>query len=150
MKKRVNVVLGVTGSIAAYKAVEIVRQATARGWNVSVIMTKCAGKFVGELTFRTLSRNPVATDMFEEDAAWCPEHVSLGDLADALLIAPCTANMIAKLAHGFADDLLSCTALATTAPVIVAPVKSAEVSVAWDKPAPVRFLPAKSQPLRSM
>ena len=130
--KKTNLVLGVTGSIAAYKAVELVRLSTTKGWNVSVIMTPCATKFVGELTFRTLSRNPVATDMFGADVEWCPEHVALADLADVVLIAPCTANVMAKIAHGLADDLLSCTVLATKAPVVIAPAMNERM---WDNPA---------------
>ncbi len=130
--KKTNVVLGVTGSIAAYKAAEIVRLCVTKGWNVSVIMTQCATRFVGELTFRTLSRNPVATDMFGEGVEWCPEHVALADLADVMLIAPCTANMIAKIAHGFADDLLSCAVLAAKGPVVVAPAMNDRM---WDNAA---------------
>ena len=116
-----HVVLGVTGSIAAYKAAELARLIIKREHDVSVVMTNAATRFVGPITFRTLTRNPVAVDMFEDPQAWCPEHIALADRADALLIAPCTANVIAKLAHGLADDILSCTALAVTSPVIVAP-----------------------------
>lgn len=116
-----HVVLGVTGSIAAYKAVELARLIIKRDRDVSVIMTRAATRFVGPVTFRTLTRNPVAVDMFEDPEAWRPEHVALAERADALLIAPCTANVIAKLAHGLADDILSCTALAATSPIIIAP-----------------------------
>ena len=76
-----------------------------RGWEVSVIMTRSAMEFVGELTFRVLSQNPVGLDMFEKDMEWMPDHISLADKADVLLVAPCTANVIAKMAHGLADDL---------------------------------------------
>lgn len=124
--------LGVTGSIAAYKAAELARMIRKRGWDVWVVMTEAAGKFVGELTFRTLSEHPVACDMFEKSQEWEIEHVALADRADALLIAPCTANVMAKLAHGIADDLLTCTALATEAPVIVAPAMNEKM---WDHPA---------------
>jgi phosphopantothenoylcysteine decarboxylase/phosphopantothenoylcysteine decarboxylase/phosphopantothenate--cysteine ligase len=132
MAKMHQVVLGVTGSIAAYKAAELVRRMKDRGWDVSVILTRCALQFVGEQTFLTLSRNPVATEMFETREQWRPDHISYAERADVLVIAPCTANMLAKLAHGFADDLLSCTALATKAPVVVAPAMNENM---WEHPA---------------
>jgi phosphopantothenoylcysteine synthetase/decarboxylase len=115
------IVLGVTGSIAAYKAAELVRLMMRKEWQVSVVMTSCAREFVTPLTFQTLSRNAVGTGLFDEKDGWHPEHISYADRADLLVIAPCTANVIAKLAHGLADDLLTCTALATRAPVLVAP-----------------------------
>ena len=127
-----NIVLGVTGSIAAYKACELARLMTAAGWDVRVIMTAAAQKFVAPLTFQTLSRNPVALDAFAEVAHWEPCHVALAERADALVVAPCTANFLAKLAHGFADDLLASTALATRAPVVVAPAMNDGM---WDNPA---------------
>ena len=127
-----HILLGVTGSIAAYKAVELVRLMRKRDWEVSVIMTRAATKFVGELTFRTLSRNPVAVDMFDAPEEWCPEHLALAERADAVVVAPCTANVIAKIAHGLADDLLACAVLAAAAPVIVAPAMNARM---WDNPA---------------
>ena len=127
-----HIVLGVTGSIAAYKSVELVRLIKKAGAEVSVVMTRAATKFVGEVTFRTLSQRPVAVDMFEPEESWRPEHISLADRADALLIAPCTANVMAKLAHGLADDLLSCTALTTKAPIIIAPAMNERM---WDNPA---------------
>lgn len=114
-------VLGVTGSIAAYKAAELVRLFRKRGWGVSVIMTAAATEFVTPLTFQTLSREPVGLGLFDEKDSWHPDHLSYAERADVLVIAPCTANVIAKLAHGLADDLLTCTALATQAPVVVAP-----------------------------
>jgi len=124
-----HIVAGVTGSIAAYKAAELVRLIKARGWNVSVVMTKAAEKFVRELTFRTLSQAPVAVDMFRKGEIWLPEHISLADRADVLVIAPCTANVMAKLAHGIADDLLTATALAIDAPVVIAPAMNEKM---WD------------------
>ena len=127
-----HIVLGVTGSIAAYKAAELVRSLTTDGYAVSVVMTQGATHFVGELTFRTLSRRPVGVDMFTEQAEWKPEHISFAEQADVLLIAPCTANVIAKLANGIADDLLTCTALACTAPLIVAPAMNEKM---WEHPA---------------
>ncbi len=116
-----EIVLGVTGSIAAYKAAELVRLMTKAGWGVTVIMTQAAARFVTPLTFRTLSRRPVALDLFEDPEEWMPGHISLADRADVLVIAPCTANVLAKLAHGLADDRLSATALASRAPLVLAP-----------------------------
>jgi phosphopantothenoylcysteine decarboxylase/phosphopantothenate--cysteine ligase len=123
-----RIVLGVTGSIAAYKAAELVRLMKKRGWDVSVVMTRSAAEFVGELTFRTLSQRDVAMDMFARTECR-PDHLSLADRADAMVIAPCTANVLAKIAHGMADDLLSCTALACTAPLILAPAMNERM---WD------------------
>ncbi len=117
-----KVLLGVTGSIAAYKAAELVRLMRKRDWEVRVVMTRAATEFVGELTFRSLSRNPVHIEMFEESERWRPDHISMSEWADVMLIAPCTANVMAKLAHGIADDLLSCTTLALDhAPLVIAP-----------------------------
>jgi phosphopantothenoylcysteine decarboxylase/phosphopantothenate--cysteine ligase len=127
--RKPRIVLGVTGSIAAYKAAELVRLMVGRDWDVSVVMTKAATRFVGELTFRTLSRNPVSVDMFEMPDMWQPEHIELARRADVLAVAPCTANVIAKLANGLADDLLSCVALATRAPLVVAPAMNENM---WD------------------
>jgi phosphopantothenoylcysteine synthetase/decarboxylase len=127
-----HVVLGVTGSIAAYKAAELVRLMRRVGWDVSVIMTPCAAEFVSPLTFQTLSRNAVGTGLFDEKDGWHPEHISYADRADVVLIAPCTANVMAKMAHGLADDLLTCTVLATRAPVLVAPAMNEGM---WDHPA---------------
>jgi phosphopantothenoylcysteine decarboxylase/phosphopantothenate--cysteine ligase len=116
-----TLVLGVTGSIAAYKAAELVRLFQKQDWDVRVVMTPAATRFVAPLTFQTLARHPVAADMFAEVEEWIPGHVSMADEADVMLVAPCTANVLAKLAHGLADDLLTCTALATRAPLVVAP-----------------------------
>lgn len=116
-----HIVLGVTGSIAVYKAAELVRRMRGRAWDVSVVMTRAATEFVGELTFRSLSGRPVAVEMFDRQPEWIPAHIALADRADVLLIAPCTANVLAKLAHGLADDLLTCTALACEAPLVLAP-----------------------------
>jgi phosphopantothenoylcysteine synthetase/decarboxylase len=127
-----RVVLGVTGSIAAYKAAELVRLMRKRDWQVRVIMTRAATRFVGELTFQTLSQNPVAVEMFDPDVEWVPGHIALADDADVMVIAPCTANVMAKLAHGLADDLLSATALASGAPLVVAPAMNVKM---WDHPA---------------
>lgn len=124
-----EIVLGVTGSIAAYKAAEIVRLLKREGHQVSVVMTEAATRFVGELTFRTLSQRPVSIDMFEPSETWCPDHIALAERAELLLVAPCTANVIAKMTHGLADDLLTCTVLATTAPILVAPAMNEKM---WD------------------
>lgn len=129
---KTHIVLGVTGSIAAYKAAELVRLMKAKDWDISVVMTRAATQFVGELTFRTLSQNRVAVEMFGGADGWLPEHISLADRADVLLIAPCTANVLAKIAHGIADDLLSCTALASAAPLVIAPAMNEKM---WDHPA---------------
>ncbi|MFO7871134.1 MAG: flavoprotein [Kiritimatiellia bacterium] len=130
MNKRA--LLGVTGSVAAYKAAELVRLFVKDGWDVRVIMTAAAGRFVGEATFASLSGNPVYTDMFKPSSEWSPEHVSLAGSADVLVIAPCTANVLAKLANGIADDLLSATALACRCPVVAAPAMNEAM---WDNPA---------------
>ena len=115
-----TVLLGVTGCIAAYKSCEIVRALQKAGVHVKVVMTEHATEFVGPTTFRALTHEKVAVGLFDD-----PEdpihHVSLAQEADAFLIAPCTANVIAKIANGIADDLLTTTALATTAPLIIAP-----------------------------
>jgi len=121
-KQQKHVVLGVTGSIAAYKAADLVRRLQDEGCRVSVIMTACARKFITPLTLASLSGQKVYQDMFEEEGVdWQIDHISLADSADCLLIAPATADVISKLACGIADDLLTCTALATRAPVVIAP-----------------------------
>ena len=116
-----HIVLGVTGGIAAYKSAEVVSRLRHLGADVHVIMTKNATEFVAPLTFRTLSANPVVTDTFAEPEEWNVEHVALAKLADLFVIAPATANILAKMANGIADDMLSTTVLATKAPVLVAP-----------------------------
>ncbi len=116
-----HIVLGVTGSIAAYKACELVRILRKQDFDVSVVMTDAATKFVQPLTFQTLSGNDVSVGMFDEQYSWKPHHISLAEQADVFVIAPCTANVMAKLAFGIADDLLTCSALATRAPVLLAP-----------------------------
>jgi phosphopantothenoylcysteine decarboxylase / phosphopantothenate---cysteine ligase len=116
-----TIVLGVTGGIAAYKAAALCSRLAQSGAEVHVIMTRSAVQFIAPLTFQTLSRNPVAVDTFEEKNAAVVNHIDLADKADLVVIAPATANMMAKLAHGMADDMLSTTLLATEAPVLVAP-----------------------------
>ncbi len=116
-----RIALGVTGSIACYKACELVRLYVKAGAEVAVVMTKGAQQFVTPLTFRTLSRRSVTADLFENPATWVPGHISLADWCDALVVAPCTANVAAKMAHGIADDSLSALALACRRPKLVAP-----------------------------
>ena len=116
-----EIVLGVTGGIAAYKSAEIVSRLRHLGARVNVIMTKNATEFVQPLTFQTLSGNPVVTDTFRTPDVWNVEHVALAQLAEVFVIAPATANIMAKMANGIADDMLSTTVLATKAPVLIAP-----------------------------
>ena len=126
------VVLGVTGGIAAYKACELTSRLRKAGAQVYVIMTKNACQFVAPLTFETLSNHPVATDTFARPETWEVEHVALAKRADVFVIAPATANILAKMACGLADDMLSTTVLATRAPVLVAPAMNTGM---WDNPA---------------
>jgi phosphopantothenoylcysteine decarboxylase/phosphopantothenate--cysteine ligase len=122
MKKDIKtVILGVTGSIAAYKACELTSLLKKEGFDVRVILTKEAKEFVTSLTLQTLSQNKVITDMFESPEEWSPVHTSLAKAADLVLIAPATANIIAKIASGICDDMLTCTVFATEAPVVIAP-----------------------------
>jgi len=116
-----NIVLGVTGGIAAYKAIELLRLLTKAGASVHVIMTAAATEFVTPLTFQTLSGNPVHTEIFNLITEHEIGHISLADRADLFIIAPATANFIGKLAGGIADDLLTTTVMATKAPVLIAP-----------------------------
>ena len=124
-----NVVLGVTGGIAAYKACELCSRLRKSGAQVYVIMTKNACEFVAPLTFETLSNHPVVTDTFKRPDTWEVEHVALAKRADLFVIAPATANIMAKMACGIADDMLSTTVLATRAPVLVAPAMNTGM---WD------------------
>ncbi|MEG1676127.1 MAG: bifunctional phosphopantothenoylcysteine decarboxylase/phosphopantothenate--cysteine ligase CoaBC [Clostridia bacterium] len=116
-----HVVLGVTGGIAAYKACEIVSRLVKLGIAVDVIMTENATKLVSPLTFETLSRRPVIVDTFQRTESWDVKHISLAQLADVMLVAPATANVMAKLANGIADDMLTTTLLATKATILLAP-----------------------------
>src|SRR6266568_9529160 len=115
------VILGVSGGIAAYKAVELLRLLTKAGAEVHVIMTSAAQEFIAPLTFQTLSANPVHTELFNLIAEREIGHISLADRADLFIIAPATANIIGKIAGGIADDMLSTTVMATKAPVLIAP-----------------------------
>lgn len=116
-----TVVIGVSGGIACYKAVEVVNQLRKDGYNVKVIMTKAAQQFVTPLTFQTMSRNAVVTEMFDPVAKWDTKHVSLAKEADLFVIVPATANIIGKIANGIADDMLSTTVMATKSPVLIFP-----------------------------
>ncbi|HHY05134.1 MAG TPA: bifunctional phosphopantothenoylcysteine decarboxylase/phosphopantothenate--cysteine ligase CoaBC [Thermoanaerobacterales bacterium] len=116
-----SVVIGVTGSIAAYKAVELVRLLKKSEANVKVVMTDSACEFIRPLTFQVVSQNPVVTSMFNEPSHWEVEHVSIADEADIFVVAPATANIIAKLAYGIADDMLTSTVLATKAKKLIVP-----------------------------
>jgi phosphopantothenoylcysteine decarboxylase/phosphopantothenate--cysteine ligase len=131
MKSAKRVVLGVTGSIAAYKAAELVRRMTSKGWDVWVMMTEAATQYVGPLTFLALTRHPVPSGRAEATPAEAFQHLDLSS-ADAIVVAPCTANVMAKIAHGLADDIVSATVLATTSPVIVAPAMNEKM---WLNPA---------------
>ncbi|MEV8215629.1 bifunctional phosphopantothenoylcysteine decarboxylase/phosphopantothenate synthase [Leifsonia sp. NPDC077715] len=127
-----TVVVGVTGGIAAYKAVGVIRALVLEGHSVHVVATEAALRFVGRPTLEAISRNPVATDLYEGVAE--VRHVAIGQSADLIVIAPATANTIAKLAAGIADDLLGNTVLASTAPLVIAPAMHTEM---WRNPATV-------------
>lgn len=134
MNGKSKIVLGVTGSIAAYKAVDLASLLVKAGCDVHVVLTADAQKFITPLPFKTLSRNPVVTDLYDEEEGWKPTHIKLADEADLLLIAPATANTMAKLAHGLADDALSCIALALNpkAKLLIAPAMNGKM---WSHPA---------------
>ena len=121
MLKDKNIILGVTGGIAAYKCVDLVSRLRKQGANVHVILTKGAQNFVTETAMREISGNPVVTSMWQEIQQYDVEHIALARLADVVLVAPATANVIAKCACGMADDMLTTTLLATKAPVFFAP-----------------------------
>lgn len=121
MKQAKQIVLGVSGSIAAFKAAQITSALVRSGARVHVVMTREAEEFVTPLTLQTLSRNKVYRGMFDMPESWDVEHVSLADEADLILIAPATANVIGKLAAGICDDFLSCIVTATRSPVLLAP-----------------------------
>ena len=135
-----EIVLGVTGGIAAYKSAEIVSRLRHLGARVSVIMTKNATEFVTPLTFQTLSGNQVSVDTFQAPEYWNVEHVALAKRAEVFVIAPATANILAKMANGIADDMLSTTVLATKAPVLVAPAMNTGMWTAEATQANVRIL----------
>jgi len=116
-----TIVLGVTGSISAYKAADIASRFTQAGFRVEVVMTASATQFIAPLTFRNITGRPVVTTMWDLSSEFSVEHVALAEAADVVLIAPATTNIIAKIACGIADDMLTCTVLATKAPTVIAP-----------------------------
>jgi phosphopantothenoylcysteine decarboxylase/phosphopantothenate--cysteine ligase len=128
--QRKTIVVGVTGGIAAYKSCELVRALARRGYRVKVVMTEAATRFVTPLTFRTLTAEPVAVSLWADEPDAKVHHISLAEEADVMVIAPCTANVIAKLAHGRADDMLTTTVLATEAPLVIAPAMNVHM---WRK-----------------
>ena len=130
-----TIVLGITGSIAAYKAADLASKLTQAGARVEVVMTESATKFVSPLTFRSLTGRPVVSDMFAPDSELNIGHIDLAELADVVVIAPATANTIAKLAAGISDDMLTCTVLATKAPIIMAPIPAATGTICSSKTA---------------
>lgn len=127
-----NILLGVSGGIAVYKAVALVSKLTQAGFNVKVIMTESAMKFVTPLSFQVMSKNDVYTDTFDEKDPSAIAHIDLADWADLIIVAPATANIIGKLANGIADDMLTTTLLAATCPVWIAPAMNVHM---YDHPA---------------
>jgi phosphopantothenoylcysteine synthetase/decarboxylase len=121
------IVLGVTGSIAAYKCAELTSLLVKQGHEVFVVMTQDATEFIAPLTLQTLSKNPVMTSFYDEKENWRPGHIDLADRANLLLIAPATAHIIAELAHGLAGHPLAAVALATRAPILVAPAMNGKM-----------------------
>ena len=128
------IVLGVCGSIAAHRAVDLCSLLVKGGAEVNVVMTADAQRFVTPLPFKTMARNPVVTELYDEEEGWRPAHVRLADEASLLLVAPCTANVLAKLALGLADDALTCIALAlqSRAQLLIAPAMNGKM---WQHPA---------------
>lgn len=131
-KSAKKVLLGVTGSIAAYKAAELVRGLQEKGFDVWVVMTACAVQYVGPLTFRALTGHPVPHGTYAEQEPETYTHLGLSEDAAAMVVAPCSAQTLARLAHGFADDVLSCTALSLDAPLVVAPAMNTRM---WENAA---------------
>lgn len=127
-----RIILGVTGSIAAYKAADLTSRLAKLGYDVHVVMTHGSTSFIAPLTFKTLSRNAVTTNLMEEDSGWKPGHIELADTADLLLVAPATAHVLAQLANGFAGDALTAIALACRAPLLIAPAMNGKM---WMHPA---------------
>jgi phosphopantothenoylcysteine decarboxylase/phosphopantothenate--cysteine ligase len=116
-----EVIIGVTGSVAAYKACDVIRRLRNAGCNTTVVMTKEAAEFVTPLLMQQMSCNRVYADMFNAPDVWDPLHISLAQKADLVVIAPATANIIAKLASGICDDIVTCLVISTKAPVLIAP-----------------------------
>src|SRR5437016_14355020 len=126
------IVLAVTGSIAAYKSIELARRLTQAGATVQVVMSRSATEFVRPITFQALTYRPVEVEMFQIQDERAAGHVAMGREADVVVVAPATAHVLARLAHGFSDDLIATTVLATDAPVIVAPAMETHM---WQNPA---------------
>ncbi len=129
-----KIVLGITGSIAAYKSADLTSRLVKQGADVFPVMTTAAQRFVTPLTLQTLARQPVATDLWDEGRGWQPGHVELADKADLLLVAPATADVLAQFAHGLAPDFLSSLYLVVRSPVLVAPAMNGKM---WTHPATV-------------
>ena len=129
-----NIILGVTGSIAAHKAADLASRLTRQKCSVRVVMTADAQRFITPLPFKVLSRHPVVTGLYDEEEGWKPAHIEMADAAGLLLVAPATANVIAKLAHGLANDALTCIALALNpkARILIAPAMNDKM---WLHPA---------------
>ncbi len=125
--KKKNIVLGVSGSIAAYKSADLVSQLSKSGHEVHVVMTHDAQEFITALTLQVLSRQPVTTNLYDEKQSWHPGHIELADKADLFVVAPATANVIAKFANGISDDALSAIHLATRAPMLIAPAMNGKM-----------------------
>jgi len=140
-----KIILGVTGSIAAHKAADLASLLARQKCDVHVVMTADAQRFITSLPFQVLSRNPVVTGLYDEEACWQPAHIRLADEADLLLIAPATANVMAKLAHGIADDALTCIALALNpeAKVLIAPAMNGKMWLHAATQANVKTLKAR-------
>ena len=129
-----TIVLGITGSIAAYKSAELASLLMKQGHDIFVVMTNDATEFISPLTLQTLSKNPVTTNFYDEKESWRPGHIDLADRTNLLLIAPATAHVIAELAHGLAGHPLAAIALATRAPILLAPAMNGKM---WEHPATV-------------
>ncbi len=122
-----TIILGITGSIAAYKAADLTSRLTESGANVFPVMTESACKFITPLTLKTMAQNPVSTDLWAEESDWQPGHIELADRADLLLVAPASAQCLANFAHGFASDLLGSIHLAMEGPTMLAPAMNGKM-----------------------
>jgi phosphopantothenoylcysteine decarboxylase len=132
--KSKTIILGITGSIAAYKAADIASQLVKKGCVVHAVLTSDGAHFITPLTLKTLTRNPVITSLYDEELGNRPTHIELADSASLVLVAPATANILAKMAHGITDDALTAILLATRAPILAAPAMNGKM---WDHPATV-------------
>jgi len=141
--KNKGIILGVSGSIACYKAAIIASQLTQKGAEVTVVMTRAAQEFVSPLTFQTLTRHKVITNLFGAEDKYDPEHVALAKGCRLLVVAPATANILAKFATGIADDILSATFLAINSPVLIAPAMNDRMYKHWATQANIKLLKEK-------